>query len=86
MMAGLPIVATAVGDVPKVITPEAGVIVPPHHPDCLAEAISDLVNTPEKARAMGDAARARAMQEYSLDTWMKRHVSVYEEAVMAAKG
>jgi glycosyltransferase involved in cell wall biosynthesis len=86
MMAGLPIVATSVGDIPKVITPEAGVIVPPHQPDCLAEAIRELVNIPEKARAMGDAARARALQEYSLDTWMKRHVSVYEEALRTAKG
>ena len=86
MMAGLPIVATSVGDIPKVVTPEAGVIVPPHQPDCLAEAISVLVNTPDKARAMGDAARTRAMQEYSLDTWMKRHVSVYQQALKTATG
>jgi glycosyltransferase involved in cell wall biosynthesis len=81
MMTGLPIVATAVGDIPKVVTPEAGVIVPPHQPECLAEALNDLVNAPEKARAMGEAARNRAIQEYSLDTWMKRHMVVYEEAL-----
>jgi glycosyltransferase involved in cell wall biosynthesis len=81
MMAGLPIVATAVGDIPKVVTPEAGVIVPPHQPDCLAEALNDLANAPEKARAMGQAARARALQEFSLDTWMKRHIAVYEQAL-----
>ena len=86
MMAGLPIVATAVGDVPKVVTPEAGIIVSPHQPDCLAEALDDLINAPEKARAMGNAARARAMQEYSLDTWMKRHIVVYEAALGAARG
>jgi glycosyltransferase involved in cell wall biosynthesis len=86
MMAGLPIVATAVGDVPKVITPEAGIIVSPHQPDCLAEALDNLINAPEKARAMGNAARARAIQEYSLDTWMKRHIVVYEAALGAARG
>jgi glycosyltransferase involved in cell wall biosynthesis len=85
MMAGLPIVATAVGDVPKVVTPEAGIIVAPHEPACLADALNELVNTPERARAMGNAARARAMQEYSLETWMKRHVAVYEEALRPVK-
>ena len=86
MMAGLPVVATAVGDIPKVVTPDAGVIVPPHQPDCLAEAIDNLVSAPETARAMGEAARARAMQEFSLDSWMKRHIVVYEEALSGAKG
>ena len=86
MMAGLPIVATAVGDIPKVVTPEAGIIVPPQQPDCLAEALNDLISRPDKARAMGAAASTRATQEYSLDTWMKRHVAVYEEALSMAKG
>lgn len=86
MMAGLPIVATSVGDIPKVVTPEAGIIVPPRQPVCLAEALHDLVSAPEKARAMGDAARARAMQEHSLDTWMRRYVAVYEEVQVSAKG
>ncbi len=81
MMAGLPIVATAVGDIPKVVTPEAGITVPPRQPDCLADALNDLVNAPEKARAMGEAARSRSLQEYSLDTWMKRHIDVYEETL-----
>jgi glycosyltransferase involved in cell wall biosynthesis len=84
MMAGLPIVATAVGDIPKVVTQDAGLIVPPHQPDCLAEALHDLVRAPAKARAMGEAGRARAVQEYSLDTWMKRHIAVYEQALGAA--
>jgi glycosyltransferase involved in cell wall biosynthesis len=85
MMAGLPIVATSVGDIPKVVTPEAGIIVPARQPECLAEALNDLVSAPEKARAMGDAARARALQEYSLDIWMKRHLAVYEEALGTAQ-
>lgn len=81
MMAGLPIVATSVGDMPKVVTPETGIIVPPHNPAALAEALSCLVGTPEKARSMGAEARARAMREYSVDTWIKRLTSLYEETV-----
>jgi glycosyltransferase involved in cell wall biosynthesis len=86
MMAGLPIVATEVGDIPKVVTPETGIVVPPREPACLADALGELVNAPERARAMGQAARARAMQEYSLDTWMKRHVALYKEALSAVNG
>jgi glycosyltransferase involved in cell wall biosynthesis len=85
MMAGLPTVATSVGDIPKVVTPETGIIVPPHEPAALAEALSDLVSMPEKARAMGAAARTRAMQEYSLDIWIKRLTCLYEETVSQSR-
>jgi glycosyltransferase involved in cell wall biosynthesis len=81
MMAGLPIVATSVGDIPRVVTAENGILVSPHEPTCLAEALSELVSAPERARAMGAAARRRAMQEYSLDTWVKRLLSLYEETL-----
>jgi glycosyltransferase involved in cell wall biosynthesis len=60
-------------------------IVPPHEPACLAEALRELVSAPDKARAMGAAARARAMQEYSLDTWIKRLTSLYEETLSVSK-
>jgi glycosyltransferase involved in cell wall biosynthesis len=85
MMAGLPIVATSVGDIPKVITPETGIIVPPHEPACLADALSDLVNAPEKARMLGTGARIRALQEYSLVTWINRLASLYEETLRSSK-
>jgi glycosyltransferase involved in cell wall biosynthesis len=85
MMAGLPIVSTSVGDIPKVVTADAGILVPPHEPACLAEALSELVQAPEKARAMGSAARRRAMQEYSLETWIKKLTSLYAETLGFSK-
>lgn len=81
MMAGLPIVATSVGEIPRVVTPQTGLLVPPHKPACLAEALRELVSAPDKTRAMGAAARTRAMQEYSLDTWIKKLTSLYEETL-----
>lgn len=86
MMAGLPIIATSVGDIPRVVTPETGILVDPHEPDRLAKAISELVSAPAKARAMGAAARTRAMQEYSLDTWINRLTSLYEETLSFSTG
>lgn len=85
MMAGLPIVATSVGEIPRVITPETGIIVPPHEPACLAEALRELVSAPDKARALGTAARTRAMQEYSLDTWIKKLTSLYKETLSVSR-
>lgn len=79
MMAELPIVATAVGDVPNVVTQEMGIVVPARQPEELAAALEELVTSPERRRAMGKAARVRALGEYSLDIWMKRHVRMYTE-------
>ncbi len=85
MMAGLPVVATSVGDIPNVVTKETGVVVPPHHPELLAEALEDLLMHPQKRQAMGQAAYRRAMDEYSLDAWMKKQLALYRE-VLNARG
>jgi glycosyltransferase involved in cell wall biosynthesis len=85
MMAGLPIVATSVGDIPNVVTKETGVVVPPHRPELLAEALDDLLKNPAKRRQMGKAAKDRAMQEYSLDVWMRRQVQLYKDVLRSTE-
>ncbi len=85
MMAGLPIVATSVGDIPQVVTSQIGRLVPPRRADCLAEALSDLVSAPERMSAMGQAARLRAMQEYSLESWIKKLTSLYEDTLGSSR-
>jgi len=85
MMAGLPVVATSVGDIPNVVTEETGGVVPPHRPELLADAIEDLLQNPKKREAMGQAAYRRAMDEYSVDAWMKKHLALYRE-VLSSNG
>ena len=85
MMAGLPVVATSVGDIPNVVTEETGVVVPPHHPELLAAALVDLLQNPKKRQAMGQAAYRRAMSEYSVDAWMKKHLVLYRQ-VLSSNG
>jgi len=85
MMAGLPVVATSVGDIPNVVTEETGVVVPPHRPDLLAAALEDLLKNPGKRSAMGEAAHRRALDEYSLEIWMKRHRELYRD-VLSTEG
>lgn len=81
MMAGLPVVATSVGDIPNVVTKETGVVVPPHRPELLAEALDDLLKNPKKREAMGKAAYRRAMDEYSVDAWMRKHIALYQQVL-----
>jgi glycosyltransferase involved in cell wall biosynthesis len=85
MMAGLPVVATSVGDIPNVVTQDTGVIVPPHQPAKLAAALEELLTNPEKRQAMGQAAQQRARNEYSVDAWMKKYLALYQD-VLAASG
>lgn len=81
MMAELPIVATSVGDIPNVVTEEMGIVVPPRQPEKLAAALEKLMTSPQRRREMGKAARDRAMHEYSLDVWIKRHVNLYNDVL-----
>lgn len=58
---GVPIVSTAVGGVPELVTDSVeGLLVPPGRPELLAGALLTMVQDPERRRAMGRAALARS--------------------------
>jgi glycosyltransferase involved in cell wall biosynthesis len=60
MVCGVPVVATAVNAVADVVVPgETGLLVPPHRPELMAEAIGFLLDSPAAAARMATAARAR---------------------------
>lgn len=68
MAAGLPMIATRVGGNPDaVIDGETGILVPPHDPLALGEAIVHLAADRDLARRMGDAARDRVAHRFSLE-------------------
>jgi glycosyltransferase involved in cell wall biosynthesis len=81
MMAGLPVVATDVGDMSRLVTEETGRIVPTHRPDLLAQALGELLAAPEMLHAMGQAAHRRAVLEYSVDLCVDRHIALYREVI-----
>ncbi|MDO5075841.1 glycosyltransferase family 4 protein [Corynebacterium sp.] len=64
MAAGLPIVASQVGQIPSILG-TAGELVPPSHPEALALAIDGLVADPGRRKILGDQARALAVREHS---------------------
>jgi len=65
MAAGVPVVATAVGDVAELIRHgETGLLVPPRSPDALSESIVELLTNAPLRRRLTTAARARVRQSY----------------------
>lgn len=64
----LPILATAFAGTPEFLTDGVhGTLVPPGEPDALAEAMRALFADPERRRRLGRTARARLVQDFSLD-------------------
>jgi glycosyltransferase involved in cell wall biosynthesis len=80
MSAGLPVVATCVGDVPAVITDEIGLLVPPQRPDLLAAALDTMLRNPERRLAYGRAGQALIEERYTPTTWYDRLMSIYAAA------
>jgi glycosyltransferase involved in cell wall biosynthesis len=77
--AGLPAVATAVGGVPDVVTPDVGVVVPPRDPEAFARAVVRLAGDPEVRRRMGERARPAAVRRYSDRRLLADVLGVYNE-------
>jgi glycosyltransferase involved in cell wall biosynthesis len=78
--AGLPIVATNVGGNSEVVEDGVtGVLVGAGKPAPLTAAIDRLLRDPIGRRRMGEAARARAIAEFSEATMLERTAAVYRE-------
>jgi glycosyltransferase involved in cell wall biosynthesis len=67
MAAGLPCVATAVGGIPELLAQERGLAVPAQDPAQLAQAMAQLVRSPELRARIVTNAMARVREQYSLD-------------------
>lgn len=78
MSAGVPVVSTAVGDIPEVITSsESGLLVPPRDPDALANAIGAMLGSPDLRTRAGDAGRALVLGRYSRAAMVDAYLEAY---------
>jgi glycosyltransferase involved in cell wall biosynthesis len=82
MTCGRACVATDVGGVTEAIGDAAGLVVPPRSPAALAEACLRLLRNDELRRTMGAAARARAVEHFTVD----RAVDAFDEMYAALAG
>jgi glycosyltransferase involved in cell wall biosynthesis len=79
MLMKKPVIATNVGGLPELITPETGLLVPVGCPDELHIAIDTILNDPDRMSKMGQCGRERAVSLFSLDRYSNQMIRVFEE-------
>jgi L-malate glycosyltransferase len=82
MAAGLPAVATAVGDVPHMVSADnRPLVVEREDEPAFAAALDSLAERPDLRRAIGRANRGKAVAEYDEVKMIARYARLYGEAV-----
>jgi glycosyltransferase involved in cell wall biosynthesis len=82
MAARLPIVATAVDELPTILdNGSAGILCPPAQPEALADALVRVANEPELATKIRSRARTLAISRYSLATMRASYQALYNDVL-----
>jgi glycosyltransferase involved in cell wall biosynthesis len=82
MAAGLPVVATAVGDVPAIVSADnRPLIVEPEDEAAFSAALDTLAERADLRRGLGEANRERAAAEYDERRMIERYARLYGEAI-----
>jgi glycosyltransferase involved in cell wall biosynthesis len=80
MTCGVPVVATAVGGIPEVVTDEvSALLVPPRDSHALARALARVLTDPDLAARLSDGGRRRALESYSAAVIAQRVDAIYSE-------
>lgn len=80
MASGVPVIASAVGGIPDMISDDIGILVPPGDVDALAAAMLRLARDPVLRGRMGTAARARYERLFGPEAVLPMLVHTYDEA------
>jgi glycosyltransferase involved in cell wall biosynthesis len=78
MLSARPVVGVDVGPAAETLG-DTGVVVQPDDPDELAIAIVDLLRSPERRRSLGDAARRRALTDFTDDRMVRIYGALYTD-------
>ena len=79
------VVGSRTGGIPEVVADgETGLLVPPGEPEPLAEALNALLRDPDRARAMGQAGRKRAVAEFGWPSIAAQTAALYAKLVKSA--
>lgn len=80
MSAGLPVVATTVGQVPNIVGPDVGRLVEPKQPHALADALAELLIDGELRRELGATGRQRVLERHSVSSTVEAILGVFQDA------
>ncbi len=82
MACGTAVVGSRTGGIPEVVAEgETGLLVPPGEPELLADALNVLLRDPDRARAMGQAGRKRAVAEFGWPAIAAQTAELYAKLV-----
>jgi rhamnosyl/mannosyltransferase len=86
MASGLPCVTTELGTGTSWIVQDGitGLVVPPAEPMALAQAITTMLQDPDRRRAMGRAGRERAAEHFSVEHMISQVEALYQELLASA--
>jgi starch synthase len=85
MACGTAVVGSRTGGIPEVVADgETGLLVPPGEPEPLAAALNALIRDPDRATAMGQAGRKRAVAEFGWGAIAAQTAGLYAELVTGA--
>jgi glycosyltransferase involved in cell wall biosynthesis len=77
MSAGVPVLATTVGEAPYLLAEGRGVCVPPRDVEAFAREFSLLLDRPEARKALGENARAYVEEYHSVNAWLNALLDIY---------
>ena len=78
MACGLPAICTSVASMPEIVVDGVtGFVVPPNNSNALCDKIAWLRDHPERARAMGEAARLRILDKFTWPLVVQRCLNIY---------
>lgn len=83
MASGMPTVATDVGGV-REASGDAGLVVPPQHPDAMAQACLLLLSDADLRASMGRAARSRILSAFTLEQSLSLFSDLYRQVIEQA--
>jgi glycosyltransferase involved in cell wall biosynthesis len=82
MFLGIPVVSTAVGGVPELITDgENGYLIEPGDDVSMGERVLDLMDNPSRARVMGELGEIKARTRFGLATMLESTQALYDRLV-----
>lgn len=82
MAEGCAVVASGVGDIPDLILDgQTGLLSKPQDPESLREKLDSLLADPALCRRLGESARRKAMQEFSIEGSIEKLLAVYESVL-----
>ena len=84
MSCGLPVIATGVGGIPEIVEDGVnGFLVPPKHPEAIAERILELNGDGGLRARLGEAARKTVLERYTADKVVSQYEEIYEKVTSA---